>query len=140
MGDRPIGKEPTPSPVPQTPEVPRLDEVIGFDPSIRFVVTAGQDGAILDAVKRRGVVSLEPSSEMKTITERYAIAGGLAHASSAYFGSPLTIIIRREKLVELLFPVGDVFVIVSATPRFPLKKTGELEKLLKSMTTRGHRR
>jgi hypothetical protein len=115
--------------------VPRLDEAIGFHPSIRFVVTADKDGTILDAVKRRGVVSLEPSREMKTVTERFAIGHGLSRASEGYYGRTLTIIVRREKLVELVFPIGDKLVIVSATPRFPLGKTGDLEKLLKSLQT-----
>jgi hypothetical protein len=113
--------------------VPRLDEAIGFHPSIRFVVTAAKDGKILDAVKRRGVVSLEPSSEMKTITERFAIAHGLSRASDDYFGRTQTIIVRREKLVEMVFPFGDRMVIVSSTPRFPLGKTAELERLLRSL-------
>lgn len=119
--------------MPPRPSVPPLDEVIGFHPSIRFVVTARKDGKILDAVKRRGVVSLEPSSEMNTVTERFAIAGGLAHASDSYFGVPQAIIIKREKMVELLFPIEERLVIVSATPDFPLGKTSQLEKLLKRM-------
>jgi hypothetical protein len=116
-------------------QVPRLDEAIGFHPSIRFVVTTRTDGQILDAVKRRGVVSLEPSSEMKTISERFAIAHGLSQADDSYFGKTQTIIVRREKLVELIFPIADRLVIVSATPSFPLGKTGELEKFLKSLKT-----
>lgn len=113
--------------------MPRLDEAIGFHPSIRFVVTAGKDGEILDAVKRRGVVSLEPSSEMRTITERFAIASGMAQASSSYFGQTRTIIVRSEKLVELLFPMSDRLIIVSANPSFPLGKTADLEKFLRSL-------
>jgi len=115
------------------PPVPRLDEAIGFHPSIRFVVTAKWNGTILDAVKRRGVASLEPSREMKAITERFAIAHGLSQASDSYFGRTQTIIIRREKLVEMVFPMADRLVIVSATPRFPLGKTAELERLLRSL-------
>jgi hypothetical protein len=113
--------------------LPRLDEAIGFHPSIRFVVTSSFDGRILDAVKLRGVVSLEPSSEMKNITERYAIAHGLSQADDSFFGRTQTIIVRREKIVEMIFPIGNRLVIVSATPRFPLGKTGDLEKLLKSL-------
>jgi hypothetical protein len=112
---------------------PRFDEAIGFHPSIRFVVTARKDGTILDAVKRRGVVSLEPSSEMRTITERFAIAHGLSQADDRNFGRTQTIIVRREKLVELIFPIADRLVIISATPKFPLGKIVELEKLLKSL-------
>ena len=78
---------------------------------------------------------MEPSREMKTVTERYAIAAGLSQASDAYFGSAQTIIVRREKLVELVFPIKDLLVIVSATPGFPLGRTGELEKLVKKMET-----
>ena len=84
--------------------VPRLDSVIGFHPSIRFVVTSGKHGNILDAVKRRKVVSLEPSDEMRSITERYAILYGLTQSSNDYFGKPSAIVVLREKLVEMIFP------------------------------------
>jgi len=115
------------------PPVPRLDSIIGFHPSIRFVVTAGRYGTILDAIKRRGVTSLEPSSEMRTVTERYAVLYGLTQSSNDYFGKPRAIIVRRDKLVELLFPFADRMVIISAQPSFPLGKTGELEKMLQSL-------
>ena len=113
--------------------VPRLDSVIGLHPSIRFVVTAGRYGTILDAVKRRGVTSLEPSSEMKIVTERYAVLYGLTQGSNSYFGRPRFIIVQREKLVELLFPFTDRLVIISAHPSFPIGKTAELGKLLQSL-------
>jgi hypothetical protein len=113
--------------------VPRLDEAIGFHPSIRFVVTASMNGKILDAVRRRGVVSLEPSSEMRTVTERFAIGQGLAQSTASYYGRAHAIVILTEKLVEMLFPIADSIVIVSATPNFPLGKITELEKFLKSL-------
>jgi len=113
--------------------VPRLDEAIGFHPSIRFVVTANKEGKILDAVKRRGIVSLEPTSQMRAIADRFAIAGGLANASDEYFGKPRAIIVLREKLVEMVFPIENRLVIVSATPRFPIGRIGDLEKMLKSL-------
>ncbi len=68
---------------------------------------------------------------MRTITERFAIAHGLSHADDSNFWRTQTIIIRREKLVEVIFPIADRLVIVSATPKFPLGKIGELEKLHK---------
>jgi hypothetical protein len=117
---------------PETP-VPRLDQALGFHPSVRFVVTARKNGTILDAVKRRGVVSLEPTSELKTIIERLAIAHGLSQSSDDFFGRTRTIIIRKEKLVEMLFPIADWIVIVSARPDFPLGKTAELERFLNSL-------
>ena len=96
-------------------------------------MTTKKDGTILDAVKRRGVTSLEPSSEMKAITDRFAIAHGLSRASDSYFGRTQTIIVRREKLVEMVFPIDDRLVIVSATPKFPLGKVSDLEKLLRAL-------
>jgi hypothetical protein len=101
------------------------------------LVTAAKDGRILDAVKRRGTVSLEPPWELGTIAERFAIAYGLSLASENYFGKTQTVIVRSEKIVELVFPIDDRLVIVSATPRFPLGKVGELEKLLRSLWTGG---
>jgi len=33
----------------------------------------------------------------------------------------------------MVFPIGDHLIIVTATPRFPLGKVGDLEKVLKSL-------
>jgi hypothetical protein len=59
----------------------------------------------------------------------------LSLASENYFGKTQTVIVRSEKIVELVFPIADRLVIVSATPRFPLGKVGDLEKLLRSLWT-----
>jgi len=70
---------------------------------------------------------------MKTVTERFAIGNGLTQGSNSYFGKMRTNIVSREKLVEVLIPLEDRMVIFSASPSFPLGKTAEPEKLIRSL-------
>ena len=57
--------------------------------------------------------------------------------SDLYLGRMKTIIVRREKLVELLFPLAGFMIIVSAHPAFPLDKVPKLEKLLSELYVGG---
>jgi len=111
----------------------QLDEVVRFNPAIRFVILADNEGGILDAVKRAGVDSRETTNETRTITERYGAMFGLADQPDNYFGSAHFFIIRRDKLVELMFPVAGKIIIVAAHPSFHLEKVDGLEKLIRSI-------
>jgi hypothetical protein len=108
----------------------QISSVFEFHPSIRFVTIVNEDGKLLDAVKRAGLNPLEPPEETQKILERWGQARSLTNSSDQFFGKMKTIIVRREKLVEFLFPLTGFMVIVSAHPAFPLDKTHQLESLL----------
>jgi hypothetical protein len=76
---------------------------------------------------------MEPPEETQKILERWTIARGMTAGADKFFGRMKTIIVRREKLVELLFPSSDHMVIISAHPVFPLDKTPKLEALLNKL-------
>jgi len=101
-------------------------------------VIVNRSGTVLDAVKRAGLNALEPPEETERIVERWTIAKGLTAGTDKFFGRMRTIIVRREKLVELLFPSSDQMVIISAHPAFPLDKIPRLEKLLEKLLAEAH--
>ena len=115
----------------------QVKSIFGFHPSLRFVTVVSKDGTLLDAVKRAGLDSLEPQAETKKIQERWAIARSMTAGSDEYFGRMKTIVVRREKLVEMLFPASDYTVIISAHPSFPLGKIPQLESLLNNLRAEG---
>lgn len=99
-------------------------------PSIRSVTIVSKEGILLDTVKRAGVDSLEPPEETEKIARRWALARGMTSAADNFFGNMKTIIVRREKLVEMFFPLPGQNVIISASPEFPLDEVPRLEILL----------
>jgi hypothetical protein len=115
----------------------QISSIFAFHPSIHFVMVVGEDGALLDSMKRVGTNPLEPPEETHKIMERWATARGLTSGSDEFFGKMRTIIIRRDKLVEFLFPLTGFMVIVSAHPAFPLDKTAQLEALLGKLQVGG---
>jgi len=117
----------------------QIASVFSFHPSLRFVTVVSKEGNLLDAVKRAGTDSLEPPEETRRIMVRWAIAKGLTSGSDRFFGEVKTIIVRRERLVEFLFPSSECMVIISAHPAFPLEKIPQLENLLRRMQGKGNR-
>ena len=115
----------------------QISLIFAFHPSIHFVAIVGEDGTLLDSMKRAGLNPLEPPEETRRILERWATARGLTGGSDQFFGKMRTIIVRRDKLVELLFPLPGFMIIVSAHPAFPLDKTQQLESLLNKLQVGG---
>ena len=111
----------------------QINSVLSFHPSLRFVVTMRRDGTPLETVKRGGLEPMEPPDETRKILDRWAIGKGLTAGSDEFFGKMRTVIVRREKLVELLFPSTDYSVLVSADPTFPLDRIPQLEDLLRKL-------
>ena len=115
----------------------QITALFSFHSSLRFVTLVTKGGMLVDSVKRAGLESLEPGEQTGRIIARWSLARGMTSASDEYFGEMKTIIIRRTKLVELLFPLSDYMVIISANPTFPLEKTAKLESLLLKLQSKG---
>jgi len=115
----------------------QISSIFAFHPSIHFVTLVNDDGTLLDAVKRAGLNPLEPPEETHKILERWAAARSTLAGSDKILGRMRTIIVRREKIVELLFPLTDFMIIISVHPAFPLDKTRQLESLLSKLRVGG---
>jgi len=100
-------------------------------------MVVNDDGTLLDSVKRAGLSPLESPEETRKIMERWAAAKDLAASSDALHGKMKTIIIMREKIVELLFPLTGFMIIIIVHPAFPLDKASQLESLLRKLQVGG---
>jgi len=115
----------------------QISSIFSFHPSIHFVTLVNEDGTLLDAVKRAGLSPLEPPEETHNILERWTEARNWLTGSDKFLGEMKTIIVRREKIVELFFPLRGFVVLVSVHPAFPLDKTQQLENLLHKLKVGG---
>jgi len=115
---------------------PQLESLLSFHPSLRYVTVVGRDGRLLEEVKRPKVESLEPPEQTDRIMERFALAKGMTSGSDAFYGKLLTIVVRREKLVELLFPFSQQMLIISAESDFPMEAIPKLEGMLERLNPR----
>lgn len=96
-----------------------------------------EDGTLLDSVKRAGLNPIEPPEETRKALERWATASSLLAGSDVFRGKMKTIIVRREKMVELLYPSNGFMIMIIAHPAFPLEKTRQLESVLDKLEVGG---
>ena len=68
---------------------------------------------------------------------RWATARSSLAESDKYHGNMKTIIVKREKEVELLFPMTNFMIVISVHPAFPLDKIPQLESLLNKLHVGG---
>lgn len=115
----------------------QISSIFSFHPSVHFVTVLNEDGTILDSVKRAGLNPLEPPEETRKSMERWAAAKSALAGSDKFLGNMRTIIVRREKLVELLFPLTNFMIVIGVHPAFPLDKTHQLEGLLNKLQVGG---
>lgn len=111
----------------------QIASVLSMNPSIRFAIIVSKEGIVLDSVGRTGVDSLEPPEETEKLVRRWVLAKGMTSGADNFFGRMKTIIVRREKLVEMFFPLSEQNVIITADPGFPLDEIPRLEILLSKL-------
>ncbi|MGA2664368.1 MAG: hypothetical protein ABSF83_05435 [Nitrososphaerales archaeon] len=113
----------------------RLEAILRFHPSIRYVRLLGRDGRS-HAFVQRGT-SLEPRGQTHKILLRLALAQGMTSTSDRFYGKARAIIILREKLVELLFLLTrDDIMLVGADPDFPVERAQDLAEMARDMPSR----
>jgi hypothetical protein len=80
---------------------------------------------------------IEPPEETRKTLERWADARSLLAGSDEFLGRIKMIIVRREKLIELLYPSTGFMIMIIAHPAFPLDKTSQLESVLSKLKVGG---
>ncbi len=98
----------------------------------------GKDGLSLEPAERKNVRWLEPSEQTRRILERFAVTRGMTIGSKEFYGDLHSIIVRREKLIELLIPSGPM-VVVSAEAEFPWSGHWNLKAWLQDSRRAGPR-
>ena len=107
-----------------------LRSLLEFDSKIRCVVEIGFDGNPVASVTRGGLESLEPERETVRVFDQTAIGAGMGSSMNVYHGRVRVVIVVREKLSLIVFPLFDSLVLVSADPELPLEKIRLLARLL----------
>ena len=107
-----------------------LQTLLGFDPKIRTVVEVGFGGERIAFASRKGLESLEPESETTRVLDQTAIGAGMGASANRYHGRVKAVIVARERLSLIIFPLFDSLILVSADPEFPLEKTRQMGNLL----------
>jgi hypothetical protein len=108
---------------------PELESLLGFDSKIRCVVEVGSNGERIAFLRQKGLESLEPEGETTRVLDQVAIGAGMGASMNGYHGRVRVIIVARERLSIILFPLFDSLVLVSADPDFPLEKTRQMAML-----------
>lgn len=107
-----------------------LETLLAFDSKIRSVVEVRFNGQQVASVHREGLESLEPEDETGKVLDHTAIAAGMGASMNGYHGRVKAVIVARERLSLIVFPLFDSLVLVSADPEFPLQKTYQMAELL----------
>jgi hypothetical protein len=104
--------------------------ILGLHPAIRYVVQVGFDGSELKSVERLGITSLEPEEQTVRVLQQTALSRGIGESSNGFHGRVRCVVVLREKLTIIVFPLFDTTLVVTADPDFPLERTADLGRLL----------
>ena len=107
-----------------------LETLLAYDRNIRCVVEVGLDGQQIASACRKRLESLEPDRETMRVFEQTAVGAGMGSSLNGYHGRVRVVIVARERLSLIVFPLFDSLILVSADPDFPLQKTRRMAKLL----------
>lgn len=94
------------------------------------MVEVGLRGERVASVGRSGLESLEPEEQTVRVLDQTAIAAGMGSSTNGSHGRVRVVVVVREKLSLIIFPLFDSLVLVSADPEFPLEKTRRMARLL----------
>jgi hypothetical protein len=106
------------------------ESMLAFDYHVRCVLVLGTDGSLRTSASREGLVSLEPEEVTTRMLYQTIIGMGMGSSENRYHGKIRAIVIVRERLSLILFPLFDELVLVSVDPGFPLERTAEMARLL----------
>ena len=107
-----------------------LEPLLAFDPRIRCVVEIRFSGEVVASTRRRGLESLEPESETVRVLNQSAIGAGMGSSMNGYHGRVKVVIVVRERVSLIVFPLVDSLILLSADPDFPLQETNQIAKVL----------
>jgi len=112
-----------------TSAVSLVKKIFATDKRIQFCAVVGAKGNLEAGGMRRGVQSLEPASETAKIVTRMFLNQGTAQANDSYLGRTSWVIIRREKLIQITFPLAEKKQLqITATVDYPISKVAKLNE------------
>jgi hypothetical protein len=106
-----------------------VKKIFASDKRIQFCAVVNEKGKVETGGMRPGIQSLEPSVETAMIVTRMFLNQGINQTNDRYLGRTLWAIIRREKLVQMTFPLPQQKQMqITATLDYPISKVNALRK------------
>ncbi|SRR6266849_2939338 len=101
-------------------------EIFKFDRRVRSAIILDQSGRQIAGGMRKGIPSLEPTSEDLRLIAGITIQLNNDKTWDRYFGKNQFTYSKRERLNIMTFYLGDKLVLVSAEPDFTLQQAQDL--------------
>jgi len=101
-------------------------EIFKFDRRVRSAIILDQSGRQIAGGMRKGIPSLEPTSEDLRLIAGITIQLNNDKTWDRYFGKNQFTYCKRERLNIMTFYLGDKLVLVSAEPDFTLQQAQDL--------------
>jgi len=115
-----------------------VKKIFATDKRIRFCAVVDENGKIEAGGMRPGVRSLEPAAETERIVTRMFLNQAMNQATDPYLGRARWAIVRREKLVQITFPLPEQKVLqITATLDYPISKVGKLGQYVNRLGVTG---
>jgi hypothetical protein len=104
-----------------------VKKIFASDKRIKFCAVVNSEGRIEAGGIRPGVRLLEPAGETSAIVTRMFLNQAMNEASDPYFGRVNWLIVHREKVVQITFPLpGQKQLQVTAALDYPVSKVAKL--------------
>ena len=101
-------------------------EMFKFDRRVRFAGILDSAGRIIAGGMKKGIPSLEPSSEDLRLIANITIQLSQDKSWDKYFGKVQFTYIKREKVNVMTFYLGQKLALVSSEPDFTLQQAQDL--------------
>ncbi len=106
-----------------------VKKIFATDRRIQFCALVDANGKLEAGGMRPGLKSLEPAVETARIVTRMFLNQAMNQATDPYLGRVMWSIIRREKLVQITFPLpGQRQLQITATVDYPISKAAKLAR------------
>jgi hypothetical protein len=111
-----------------------VKNIFATDRRIQFCAVVDANGTIEAGGMRPGVRPLEPPAETAKIVTRMFLNQAMNQATDPYLGRASWAIVRREKLVQVTFPLPEQKQLqITATLDYPISKVAKLAQYVNKL-------
>ena len=115
-----------------------VKRIFATDKRIRFCAVVDANGRIEAGGMRPGFKSLEPDEETERIVTRMFLNQAMNQATNPYLGRAIWSIVRRERLVQITFPLAEERQLqITATLEYPISKVNKLGQFVERLGVTG---
>ena|SRR3972149_481167 len=101
-----------------------------IDREIRYASVIEKSGKVIAGGMRKGVRPLEPKEEELRLMAHIVSESTTRETWDKYFGKTTYTIVKRAKVILMIFPYENRLAFVTAEPTFSLQKISEIRDIL----------